>query len=671
MRNNRIIKILFLTLLVALTACSQDEQVLPEERFISYLDHWQTQDFAAMYLMTSDTTQATYSSEAFIDRYQKIYQDLAVTSITTSYQIPETETDEEPPHVFPLTVTKVTVAGEISFKSEITLVEQFDEEEESDWFIEWDPSLIFPALQDGAEVSLTYTNPTRGEIFDHNDNGLAINATVYHVGVQPGNFGADREAEITEIAKLLDMNTDAIDHALSANWVTDDVFVPLKKIPTHEAALMDELRAIPAIMKQDVVDRAYPYGKATAHVIGYISGITAEELEQQDSDAYHPNSVIGKRGLEQLFEERLRGERGVQISAVSENSRTIIAEQEAIDGEDITLTLDAALQTTLFESFQDDAGTAVALNPKTGETLALVSSPAFDPHTFTYGISQDNWQALQDDEQNPLLNRFASTFSPGSVIKPITGAIGLSNGTITLDDAIQIDGYTWSKEGWGNYQVRRVSQSSAPVDLSDALVRSDNIYFARKMVELGSEGFVSGLEQFGFGRAFPFTYPIQASTISNDGTLEREVLLADSAYGQGEVLMSPLHLAAAYTPLLNDGAMIQPILETNQQTGAYIIEGLIDSEDAAYIRTALRDAVIAPNGTARVANSDTVSLSGKTGTAELKQSLTDEGAQENGWFVAYPAEEDIMIAMMIEHVEDKGGSGYVAEKVTQFFERIR
>lgn len=662
---------LLLLLVIFLTACSEDEEIKPEDRFVDYVDHWHEQDFDAMYQLISASSQEDYSTEDFIDRYQKIYQDLEITDLIISYQLPDDEDQAEPSTVFPIEVTKNSIAGEITFTSEIILVEQINEEDEqSDWFIEWQPGLIFPALREGAEIAVERSEPARGEIFDRNGNGLAVNEIVYNVGVQPGLFD-DRETEMEELATLLEMDIASIERELSAGWVTDDVFVPLKKVPTHDQELIDQIFSLPSVIKQDVTARAYPYEEAMAHVIGYTSGITAEELEQQEPGTYHQNDVIGKRGLEQLFESRLRGTRGTRIIAVSENSRTTIAEQEAVDGEDITVTLDADIQTELFNSYEEDAGTAVAINPKTGETLALVSSPAFNPHTFAYGISQTNWQALQEDEQNPLLNRFAATFSPGSTIKPITGAIGLTNDGINLDEGIEINGLTWAKEGWGNYEVRRVSESSGPVDLRDALVRSDNIYFAQKMVELGQEAFVTGLEAFGFGDTLPFTYPIPASTVSNDGSIDRDILLADSAYGQGEILMSALHLAVAYTPFLNNGAMIQPVLEVNEPTGTFIADGLVETEHASYIREALRQAVIAPNGTARAANSDSVDLAGKTGTAELKQSLTDEGAQENGWFVAYPSEEDILVAMMVEHVQDKGGSGYVAGKTASFFERIR
>src|SRR5699024_6594313 len=144
-----------------------------------------------------------------------------------------------------------------------------------------------------------------------------------------------------------------------------------------------------------------------------------------------------------------------------------------------------------------------------------------------------------------------------SVIKPITAAIGMNDGTLDPHEGLDIEGLTWrNNENWGDYEVRRVSTSDGPVDLHDALVRSDNIYFAMQAIIMGEEAFLNGLHEFGFGDDLPFEYPITASTVSADGEIDNEVLLANTSYGQGEIEMSALHLAAAYTPFINDGDLI-------------------------------------------------------------------------------------------------------------------
>ncbi|SEO58699.1 penicillin-binding protein [Amphibacillus marinus] len=662
----------FLMIVIVLAGCADEEVILPEDRLATYLTHWQAEEFPIMYDMLADQVKEEVATEAFIERYEKIYQDIEASNLVITFDVPMTDgEDEEPASVFPIQVSLDSIAGEISFTAEITMIEQLDEDEQSNWFVDWHPGLIFPELEAGGTLQVITTETVRGELFDRFGNGLALNDDVYEIGVDPGLFSNDRNNEIEQIADLLSLSVSAIESALEQGWVTEGVFVPLKTIPSTDQDLREALNAIPPVLQRTITGRAYPYSEAMAHLIGYVGNITAEELEEAEPGRYREHDQLGKRGLEQLFEARLRGERGIRIVAEHNNNRTGIAEIAPQPGEDIMLTIDANIQTALFESYQDEAGTAAAINPVTGETLALVSSPAFDPHLFTYGISQSEYDALIDDPDQPTLNRFASTYSPGSAFKPLTAAIGLNEGVITHDERIEINGLTWSKDGWGNYRVRRVSESSGPVDLHDALVRSDNIFFAQKALAIGNEAFVSQLERFGFGEEqLPYKYPIRSSRVANDSSIDRETLLADSGYGQGEVLMSALHLATTYSTLLNDGSMIQPILEDQEESGVFLAKDLISPEDAAYIRTALRDVVSATNGTARSANIDIVTLSGKTGTAELKQSLDDEDGAENGWFVAYPEEEDIIIAMMVENVQELGGSGYTVNQLRDVFQQL-
>lgn len=665
-----------------LVSCSDEETeiILPEERFEAYIQLWHDGNFDQMYDMLSEETKATYSRADFVDRYQKIYQDLDIDQLEITYVLPEhpepLEGGEiEYPTKFPITVKQQSIVDEIKFDAEITMVERIipvdEKETRSDWDVEWHPGLIFPELANGGTITFVTTPTTRGEIFDRNGKGLAISDTVYEIGVDTGRFTDNREKEIADLADLLDMSVNAIESTLNQGWVADGMFVPLKTLPTDNEDYISELMAIPPVIAQSKTGRSYPYGESFAHLVGYIGRITEEELENDEDGIYSQHDLIGKRGIEQLFEERLRGKDGIRIIVESETSKIGIAEKPPTPGEDIHLTIDAELQKKIFDAYDGDAGTTAAIDPTTGETLALVSSPSFDPHDFTYGISQAKYNDLVENPDQPILNRFASTYSPGSAFKPVTAIVGLSDGAITQTDAIEINGLTWSRESWGNYRVRRVSESNGPVDLSDAMIRSDNIYFAQKAVEIGGDNFTGGLEALGFGTdGLTFDYPIYSSQVANNGEIDRETLLADSGYGQGEILISALHLATAYTPILNNGTMIQPILETEQEHGQSYADGLINESDAQYLRTALRQVVTDSRGTARKANIDAVALSGKTGTPELKQSIDDENAKENGWFVAYPDSHEIIIAMMVENIQDRGGSGYVVEKLTSVYQDL-
>lgn len=667
MMRKRIL-IILVALFMFMSGCSKTDEVTPHDRFDTYVDLWSEQEFTKMYDMISTDARDEFPPEQFIDRYNKIYEDLNITDLNITYnELSEEELEiafEEGEATLPFTVTMESVAGPIDFEYEATLIQEGEEEEDKEWFISWDSGFIFPALKDGGEIRFQTSKPMRGEILDRNRMPLAINDLVYEVGIVPGKLGDNEEQQKEEIAKLLNISVDVIDAELGASWVEPDLFVPIKKVPKTEKNVIDQLLEIGGVATRDVTGRVYPLGEAASHLIGYIGPINAEELEQKEPGEYGPNDLIGKRGLEQLYEDRLKGEQGIKIFIEKEDgNKEVLAEKPAKDGENVTLTIDVNIQEKIYNAYEDKAGTSAAINPKTGETLALVSSPAFNPNEFLYGITQSRLDELENDPQTPIINRFTATYAPGSVIKPITAAIGLENETIDPDEGIEIKGLTWDNgEGWGDFKVRRVSETNQPVDLADALIRSDNIYFAMQAVEMGSKSFESGLENFGFGEQLPFDYPLPESTISSSGSLEGEVQTANTSYGQAEIEMSALHLATTYTTFLNDGNMLKPTLRTDEETGQIWKEQLISSDDAERLQEILRDIVV--KGTATIAQNDELAISGKTGTAELKLSHDTEG-HENGWFVGYPTDhQDILIAMMIEEVEDVGTSSFVAEKVT-------
>ncbi|HLR52109.1 MAG TPA: penicillin-binding transpeptidase domain-containing protein [Candidatus Avamphibacillus sp.] len=656
-----------------LTACSSDE-VTPNEQFNTYVKQWNNKEFGKMYEIISSDAKKEYSTEEFVDRYKKIYKDLAISNLNVTFEkLPDEDIKKamkEGKASIPFQVEMDSIAGPISFQYNATLVKEENNEEEETWFVKWDTGFIFPELKDGGKIGIETTPPARGEILDRNKMPLALNDTVREIGVVPEELGNNPEESKQQIANLLNMTVEEIDEKLNANWVEPNLFVPLKTVLPTDTNLLDQLGEIDGVMGNEVTGRYYPLGETAAHLVGYVGQITAEELKENDSDTYSPNDMIGKRGLEQLFEDQLRGEPGAKIFIKKENEEDIIiAEKEVKNGENIQLTIDVNIQEKIYNTYNGDAGTAAAIHPKTGETLALVSSPAFDPNELLYSTNENKWSKLEDDPQTPLINRFSATYAPGSVIKPITAAIGLNNGTIDPNEGIEINGLTWSNgKGWGNYKVRRVSTGNGPVDLADALIRSDNIYFAMKAVEMGSDAYIDGLKEFGLGEDFPYKYPISPSTISTEGTIENEVLLANTSYGQGEIQFSPLHMALSYTPFLNEGNLLKPTLLLDEKKGQVWRKNIISAEEAILMQDILRDVVT--EGTAKKAKKADFPISGKTGTAELK--LSGESGKENGWFVGYPTDDqDILIAMMIENTESKGGSSYTVEKVTDALLQIK
>lgn len=642
-----------------------------EERLTNYIDLWKQQEWSTMYEeYITHQAKETFGKEEFVERTEKIYKDLKIETVNINFEKPDTKEKEskEEGTTLPVKVDMKTIAGEVAFEKNVTLIYE-EQDGEKNWYVDWDPSFNLPDLTMDDKIAIAPITAKRGEIYDRHEKPLAINGSGAEVGVIAGSFNA--EADAGRLADLLGTTSDYIHQQLDQNWVESGHLVPLKKVPFTKQNQYEEAIQIAGVTAVKADMREYPYAQALAHLIGYTGPINAEELEELEDEGYKEGDIVGKRGLEQLLEAKLRGEDGIALyieKGEEGEERITVAEKPAVDGETVSITIDADFQKIIYEEMQDERGTAAVVEPKTGETLALVSSPSFDPNEFALGVSAARYQALTDDPAEPMLNRFSSTYAPGSSIKTITAAIGLTAGTLKPEGTHTIEGKKWQKDhSWGNFQVSRVHQTPNPVDLKKGLVYSDNIYFAKEALKLKQKPFIKGLKQYGFEEDMPFIYPIRGSQISNDGKIESEGQLIDTSFGQGQMLMNILHLASTYETILNEGTMMKPILFTDEEKSQVWKEGLLSAEHAKVLKEDLR--AVVTDGFAQEANIDTIAISGKTGTAELKQSLEGRG-KENGFFVAYPTEkEDYIIAMMIEGIEDKSGSGYVAGKVAKAMER--
>ncbi|TKC16976.1 penicillin-binding transpeptidase domain-containing protein [Robertmurraya kyonggiensis] len=654
--------VLFLSIVIA--GCNKEPK--PEERFSEYVKLWNEQQFDKMYALLSTDSKEKISQEDFKERYSKIYGDLEIENLKVKYNPPKEETDTKEEQIsFPFSVEMDSLAGKISFEHEATLTKE-ERDEEKSWYVEWDTTFIFPQLQDEDKIGIK-TNPAkRGNILDRNGDTLATTGTVYEIGIVPEKMAGKETEVIGQVSELLGISKEQIEKTLNASWVKPDYFVPIKKVSPDETELIEKLFAIPSVLKQDAEARVYPFGESTGHLIGYVGPITAEELEK--NPGYGSTDVIGKRGLEQVLEKRLIGENGVTIYIKKEDgSEEVLAQKEVKDGENVQLTIDGTMQAKAYSEFKGEPGMATAINPLTGETLALVSSPSFNPNILVLGATAEQWKQLEEDEKNPLLNRFKSTYAPGSVMKPITASIGLENGAIDWEETMTVDGLKWQKDSsWGSYQVTRVKDPKGPVNLEKALLYSDNIYFAHAALKIGKENFIKGLKKFGFDEEFPYSYPIETSKA---GAMDKEVTLADSGYGQGQVEMSVIHLASAYTPLLNRGNLIKPVLFAEEEKGQIWKGSVIAVEQVEKLNAALTKVIQDPTGTAYSGRVEGYPMAGKTGTAELKEAQGEKG-KENGWFVAYNTENpELLIALMVEGVENSGGSKAAVQKVKAILEK--
>ncbi|MFV9509713.1 penicillin-binding transpeptidase domain-containing protein [Tepidibacillus sp. LV47] len=670
MKKRLLLFSLFVFLMIAFVGCG--EKTKPEDRFQAFIKSWEKQDFANMYDLTSQSTQQKIKKEEFIRRYQTIYgkKGIEVSQLEVDFQPSKEEVKPDIGEIrFSYSVKMNTLAGPYEFTGKAKLVKEKRENEEN-WFVVWEPSMILAGMKEGDKVGARIIPAKRGEILDRNGIGLAINDTAITIGIVPEKLGTNEETK-AKIAKLLDITVDQINKELEQSGVKPNQFVPIKTLTKDQKAKIDHLTKIEGVTSQEVPIRYYPYKEITAHLIGYIGKISAEELNDLQEKGYSKTDLIGKSGLEKIFEDKLKGKNGGEIYIVDGKTKAkkIIAKLDPIDGENIQLTIDINLQKAIYEQFQKDSGTAVAIHPKTGEVLALVNSPSFNPNDFVIGMSESQWNVLKEDPKKPLLNRFAQTYIPGSVFKPITAAIGLKTGIIQPDQTKNIKGLTWQKDqSWGDYFIKRVTDPGKPINLKDALIFSDNIYFAQTALEIGGDRFLIEAKNFGFLESLPFSFPIARSKLVAKDNFQNEIQLADTGYGQGEVTMNPLHLAIAYTPFLNDGDLLKPTLIKGETQTKIWKDNLIPKEVANTIFQDLIQVVENPKGTAYQPRVSGIKIAGKTGTAEIKGKQEETGT-ENGWFVAVNTDNPrLLIVMMIEDVANRGGSHYVVPKVKKIFQ---
>ena len=645
---------------------NKPEDVL--QTFASYINDKKYED---MYSLLSSKSKANISEEDFIKRNKNIYEGIEAENFSVDIQSIENENK----------LAKVTyknsmdtMSGHVDFTNTVTL----ELNEEKEYKIDWTSNLIFPKLNTEDKVRVKTIEAKRGSILDRNGEYLATNGVASKIGLVPGKMSDNREEDIAKIAELLNMTSDGINSELSASYVKADTFVPLKTVGKNEMELKNKLLEIKGIKIIDADERIYPQGVSTSQLVGYIQPINAEELKEKAKDGYTSSSKIGKYGLERAYESTLRAVNGseIYIEDANGNKKTSIAKQEQKDGQDVKLTIDSKLQQTVYEQFKDDKSAVVVMNPKTGEVLALASCPSFDSNDFSLGMTTADYKNLTENPDNLLYNRYLATYAPGSSFKPIIGAIGLTTGAFSADDDFGRSGTKWQNDSsWGDFYIKTLSTYNGPANLKNALIHSDNIYFAKAALKIGGKNLINSLKNIGFGQQIEFPQTISKSSYSNSESFTNETQLANSGYGQGEVLVNPIHMAMMYSAFVNEGNMIMPYLEykenASSQTAKYYKENAFSKEAANEVRDGLIQVVENPSGTAHSAKIEGKTIAGKTGTAEIKQSKDDTEGTEIGWFNAFNVGESdeslLLVVSMVENVKGKGGSHYLLPKVRAIF----
>ena len=651
-----------------------------DELLLAYMDCISERNYKEMYQMLDVEASGQISEEDFIKRNSAIYEGIEIQNMTTaiiSYN--------EERNVVKYQTTFDTVAGNISFENEAYFLKR-----EDGYKLVWTDSLIYPGLSSTDKVRVSTTQAKRGEILDRNGRVLAGPGAASSVGIVPGKL-ENRDSAIEQIANLLEMKSEEIEKKLSAKWVKEDSFVPVKTLrKVEEIELMSmepdeevikeherqqQLLEIPGVMISDTEVRAYPLGDAAAHLVGYVQSVTAEDLEKHAGEGYTAGSVIGRSGAEGLFESELKGQNGCRIYIVDAegNTKEELADRLVEHGKTIKLTIDSKLQNALYEQFREDKSCSVAMNPYTGEVLALVSTPSYDNNDFIMGLSSEKWTALNEDENKPLYNRFRQVWCPGSTFKPITAAIGLESGAVDPNEDYGNVGLSWQKDAsWGSYHVTTL-HAYDPVVLENALIYSDNIYFAKAALKIGAEEMKGSLLRLGFQEEMPFEVVMSKSQYSNTENIETEIQLADSGYGQGQILVNPLHMACIYTAFCNKGNVIKPYFVYRPDAEAeYWIPNAFSENTTNLVLEGIKKVINDSHGTGYAAHRDDILLAGKTGTAEIKVSKEDTSGTELGWFAVFTAESTeehpILIVSMVEDVKGRGGSGYVVGKDKEVLE---
>ncbi len=528
--------------------------------------------------------------------------------------------------------------------------------EDKDWKLDWNQSVIIPGMKKNQSINIEPLKSGRGKILDRNNVELATTGTAHEVGIVPNNVSTN---DYKAIAEKLDLSESYIKQQTEQDWVKDDTFVPLKTVQNMNQDTKNFVEKY-HLTTQETESRQYPLEEATTHLLGYVGPINSEELKQKAFKGYKKDAIVGKKGIEKLYDKELQNKDGYRVTIIDDNNKVIdtLIKKKKKDGKDIKLTIDARVQKSIYNNMKDDYGSGTAIHPQTGELLALVSTPSYDVYPFMNGMSDEDYKKLTEDDKEPLLNKFQITTSPGSTQKILTAMIGLNNKTLDDKTSYKINGKGWQKDkSWGDYNVTRYEVVNGDIDLKQAIESSDNIFFARVALELGSKKFEEGMKRLGVGEDIPSDYPFYNAQISNKN-LDNEILLADSGYGQGEILINPVQILSIYSALENKGNVNAPHVLKDTKNKVWK-KNIISQENIKLLTDGMQQVV---NKTHREdIYRSYANLVGKSGTAELKMKQGETG-QQIGWFISYDKDNpNMMMAINVKDVQDKGMASYNAK----------
>ncbi len=538
----------------------------------------------------------------------------------------------------------------------------------------------YKTLADENRISTRLLVPPRGIIYDRNGIVIASNQQNFQALIVAEQ--APNVQETLDAFKKIMPLSEAEEEKVKKDLKRNRSFVPIKIKDnlTWEEVSKIQLNApdLPGIVIDEGLSRYYPYGASMAHFLGYVSSVSDKDVKD-DPLLEVPGFKIGKSGIEKYFEKDLRGESGNLKLEVNAYGR-IMKEIERVDGtpgKDVQLTIDARLQQKAFDLFGEESGAAVLLDVHTGEILAFVSAPSFDPNMMTQGLSQEDWNALLKNERNPLTNKAISgQYSPGSTFKMIVAMAALEAGVIKPETKSYCAGkmslgnhtfHCWKKQGHGHLNV------------VEALQHSCDIFFYETAQKLGIEKIAEMARRFGLGSKIDIGLENEKAGLIPDkewklrrfGEPWQQGESLISGIGQGYILTTPLQLATMTARLVNGGYEVKPtFLKISNGDKSKIKKMDVSQANLELMKEGMYAVVNKPGGTAFMSqfNYHGEKMGGKTGTTQVRRITMKERREgikkesELPWrlrnhalFVGYAPHDNpkYAVAVLVEH----GGGG--------------
>ena len=500
---------------------------------------------------------------------------------------------------------------------------------------------------------------------------LVENRPSFNVVLTP-EHSRDLDDAVVRVARVLGVGEGQIRERLARRAVPfRQVVLKTDAALQDVAAVLARRRELPEVSVEVVPLRSYPLASAAAHTLGRVGEVSDKQLQQPEFQGLEAGNLVGQAGLESQYNRRLMGKDGLRRVIV--NSRGLEVEEaerlEPHDGPALTLTLDADLQKATEAAFQGRAGSAVALDPETGEILALTSTPAYDPNRFTTGIEPALWQKLTTDPDTPLMNRvIQGTYAPGSTFKVVAATAALEEGVITPSTTVYCPGYY---SVYGTVFRCHKAAGHGVVDVHKALSQSCNVFFYQAGVKLEITRLAAWAKKLGLGSITGIDLPHEASGLMPSPEWKQRVLklpwyggeTVSVAIGQGQVSVTPLQMARLAAVIANGGRLVQPHLVKSVGGVPVPWEPPHDiglkPETIRIVREGMRSVVA--EGTGWRARIPGMEIAGKTGSAQvvaharLAKDPKSPKLMPHGWFICFaPADKPrIAMAVLVEH----GGSG--------------